>query len=161
MRWVAQEDGDGAGYDILSFNREGRERLVEVKTTCGTRTTPFLLTRNEHALSGERPDEFRILQVFEFAKAPRLLRLKPPLEDVCGWGFRRIGRRFRGGGRGLGAVRWHASSTASPARGEPRAFLAAMAKQLAITRHPSRDSSVRASAETPGPAAAGSLARPP
>ena len=82
MRWVAQEDGDGAGYDILSFNRDGRERLVEVKTTCGTRTTPFLLTRNEHALSGERPEEFRIFRVFEFGKAPRLFRLRPPLEDV-------------------------------------------------------------------------------
>lgn len=82
VRWVAQEDGDGAGYDILSFSREGRERLLEVKTTNGTRTTPFMLTRNEHALSGERPDEFRIFRVFEFSKQPRLFKLRPPLEDV-------------------------------------------------------------------------------
>ncbi|HEY5411939.1 MAG TPA: DUF3883 domain-containing protein [Caulobacteraceae bacterium] len=82
VRWVAQEDGDGAGFDILSFNRDGRERLVEVKTTRGTRTTPFLLTHNEHALSGERPEDFRIFRVFEFDKAPRLFRLKPPLEEL-------------------------------------------------------------------------------
>ncbi len=33
VRWVAVEDGDGAGYDVLSFDRGGRERLLEVKTT--------------------------------------------------------------------------------------------------------------------------------
>jgi hypothetical protein len=29
VRWVSQEDGDGAGYDILSFDAGGRERLLE------------------------------------------------------------------------------------------------------------------------------------
>ncbi|MDO9249232.1 MAG: DUF3883 domain-containing protein [Phenylobacterium sp.] len=55
VRWVSQEDGDGAGYDILSFDPAGGERLIEVKTTTGTRTTPFYLSRNEHDLSAERP----------------------------------------------------------------------------------------------------------
>lgn len=35
VRWVSQEDGDGAGFDILSFDRSGTERLIEVKTTRG------------------------------------------------------------------------------------------------------------------------------
>jgi hypothetical protein len=35
IRWVSAEDGDGAGYDILSFEPNGRERLIEVKTTNG------------------------------------------------------------------------------------------------------------------------------
>ena len=74
VRWVAQEDGDGAGYDILSFDRSGRERLIEVKTTHGTRTTPFFLSSNE------RSQAFRIYRVYEFGHAPRLFRLKPPLE---------------------------------------------------------------------------------
>jgi Domain of unknown function (DUF3883) len=47
VRWVAMEDGDGAGYDILSFDRSGQERLIEVKTTNGGARTPFFLTRNE------------------------------------------------------------------------------------------------------------------
>ena len=41
VRWVSREDGDGAGYDILSFNRNGDKRLLEVKTTNGPATTPF------------------------------------------------------------------------------------------------------------------------
>jgi len=82
VRWVAQEDGDGAGYDILSFSPSGQERLIEVKTTAGSRTTPFYLTRNEHDLSTERPEAFRIHRVFEFSNAPRLYRLRPPLEDA-------------------------------------------------------------------------------
>ncbi|PTN03578.1 uncharacterized protein DUF3883 [Rhodovulum imhoffii] len=35
VRWVSEEDGDGAGYDIASFEQDGRSRLIEVKTTNG------------------------------------------------------------------------------------------------------------------------------
>ncbi|WP_454016868.1 DUF3883 domain-containing protein [Azospirillum sp. Marseille-Q6669] len=55
VRWVAAEDGDGSGYDILSFDSQGRERLIEVKTTNGSARTPFFLTRNEHEVAMERP----------------------------------------------------------------------------------------------------------
>jgi hypothetical protein len=48
---MAAEDGDGAGYDILSFDPSGKERLIEVKTTNGAAKTPFFLTRNEHETS--------------------------------------------------------------------------------------------------------------
>jgi hypothetical protein len=82
VRWVAQEDGDGAGYDILSFDREGRERFVEVKTTLGSRTTPFYLTRNECALADERPDAFRLMRLYSFAREPRMFELEPPLSEV-------------------------------------------------------------------------------
>lgn len=82
VRWVAEEDGDGAGYDILSFDREGRERLVEVKTTLGGRTTPFYLTRNECSLAEERTDAFRLMRLYSFAREPRMFELEPPLADA-------------------------------------------------------------------------------
>lgn len=82
VRWVSQEDGDGAGYDIHSYDPEGRDRLLEVKTTCGGRTTPFFLTRNERSLSEERPEAFRIYRLYEFSQAPRLFKLRPPLEQA-------------------------------------------------------------------------------
>jgi hypothetical protein len=82
VRWVAEEDGDGAGYDILSFDRDGGERLVEVKTTRGNQTTPFFLTRNEHALSEERTDAFKLMRLYAFAREPRMFELTPPLGDA-------------------------------------------------------------------------------
>lgn len=81
VRWVAREDGDGAGYDIHSFDREGHDRLIEVKTTLGGRATPFFLTRNEHALAEERVDAFRLLRVHSFARNPAMFEIRPPLAD--------------------------------------------------------------------------------
>ncbi|TPL75958.1 DUF3883 domain-containing protein [Mesorhizobium sp. B2-3-15] len=80
VRWVSVEDGDGAGYDIRSFDPAGRERLIEVKTTTGHKQTPFLLSENERASSEERPDAFRLVRLFDFARQPRAFELTPPLD---------------------------------------------------------------------------------
>lgn len=81
VRWVAAEDGDGAGYDVLSFDAGGRERLLEVKTTNGSARTPFFLTRNERDLATERPADWRIYRVHLFAKDPRIFTITPPIEN--------------------------------------------------------------------------------
>jgi hypothetical protein len=80
VRWVADLDGDGAGYDILSFEADGRRRLIEVKTTTGVATTPFFLTRNEEAVAREKAEEFRLARVYDFGRQPRIFELTPPLE---------------------------------------------------------------------------------
>lgn len=77
--WIAEAEGDGAGYDILSFYRTGAERLLEVKTTCGGERTPFYLTRNELALAEERSSEFRLVRVHQFVNDPKIFVLAPPL----------------------------------------------------------------------------------
>jgi hypothetical protein len=82
VRWVAAEDGDGAGYDVLSFDLTGGERLLEVKTTNGSARTPFFLTRNERDLATERPEEWRIYRVHLFAKEPRIFTIAPPIETA-------------------------------------------------------------------------------
>ncbi len=81
IRWVSEEDGDGAGYDILSFDVSGDEQFLEVKTTSGHRTTPFYLSENERSLSVERPDEFRLVRLYNFARTPKAFQLAPPLEE--------------------------------------------------------------------------------
>lgn len=81
IRWVSEEDGDGAGYDILSFDEKGKERFLEVKTTVGSDITPFYITRNELSFSSERPDAFRLCRVFDFSMRPRMFELAPPLAD--------------------------------------------------------------------------------
>jgi hypothetical protein len=82
IRWISEELGDGAGYDILSFDASGKERLLEVKTTVGADVTPFYMTRNELSLSAERPDAFRLCRVFDFSTSPRMFELAPPLEKL-------------------------------------------------------------------------------
>lgn len=80
VRWVAAEDGDGAGCDVLSFDRTGCPRLIEVKTTNGSARTPFYLSRNERELAEKKPAEWRIYRVHLFAKDPRVFTIAPPLE---------------------------------------------------------------------------------
>jgi len=82
VRWISEDDGDGAGFDILSFDEKGKERLLEVKTTVGSEITPFYITRNELSLSSERPEAFRLCRVFEFSKQPRMFELSPPLDKL-------------------------------------------------------------------------------
>ncbi len=81
VRWVAQEEGDGAGYDILSFTARGEERFLEVKTTAGHMQTPFFISRNEKAFAEERPDGFRIFRLYDFAKDAKAFKIAPPLES--------------------------------------------------------------------------------
>jgi hypothetical protein len=81
IRWISEEDGDGAGYDILSFDEKGKERFLEVKTTVGSDITPFYITRNELSFSSERPEAFRLCRVFDFSIRPRMFELAPPLQN--------------------------------------------------------------------------------
>ena len=81
VKWIAADDGDGAGYDVLSFTQSGSLRLIEVKTTNGSARTPFFLSRNECVVAAERPSEWQIYRVYEFAKAPRIFTVLPPLEN--------------------------------------------------------------------------------
>lgn len=81
IRWVSKEDGDGAGFDIRSFDQSGAERLLEVKTTTGRERTPFYITENERSLSVERPDAFRLIRVYDLARRPMAFELAPPLEN--------------------------------------------------------------------------------
>jgi hypothetical protein len=80
VRWVSQLDGDGAGYDIASFEPDGGERLVEVKTTRGWERTPFHISRNELAVAEARRDAWCLLRLYDVARAPKAFELRPPLE---------------------------------------------------------------------------------
>ena len=80
VRWTSVEDGDGYGYDIRSFEADGRERLIEVKTTNGWERTPFHISRNELALADERRDEWQLVRVWDFARKPQAFALRPPLQ---------------------------------------------------------------------------------
>lgn len=80
VRWVSEEDGDGAGYDILSFDVLGSERFLEIKTTSGPARTPFYVSANEKSFAEECPDRFRLYRLYDFVKSPKAFTLQPPFE---------------------------------------------------------------------------------
>lgn len=82
VEWTSQERGDGAGFDIASFEDTGKPRLIEVKTTNGSNLTPFFLSANELSFADERPDEFKLLRIYNFSEKPMGFELAPPLHSV-------------------------------------------------------------------------------
>jgi len=82
VEWTADVQGDGAGYDIRSFEPDGADRMIEVKATRGGPTTDFFLTRTEREVSEERPDTWRLYRLHSLPVAPRLFVLPPPLEGA-------------------------------------------------------------------------------
>lgn len=81
VKWIAKEDGDGAGYDILSYDLTGEKAFIEVKTTIGGNRTPFYISRNERAFAEEEKNRFRLMRLFDFRRKPKAFELRPPLED--------------------------------------------------------------------------------
>ncbi|MGI9127876.1 MAG: DUF3883 domain-containing protein [Roseomonas sp.] len=80
VRWVSEEEGDGAGYDIASFMPDGQTRLIEVKTTNGWERTPFYISRNELSVAEERRSEWCLFRLWNFSREPRAFELYPPLD---------------------------------------------------------------------------------
>jgi len=75
--------GDHEGFDVLSFEESGAERLIEVKTTKYGVQTPFFVTRNEVAKSEVRSSQYQIYRLFEFRKSPRLYTLPGAIRTSC------------------------------------------------------------------------------
>lgn len=73
--WVSDRLGDGAGYDILSYDTTDKPRYIEVKTTNGTHTSAFIISRNELDFSQETGDAFHLYRVFQFRTSPLLYML--------------------------------------------------------------------------------------
>lgn len=61
---VAVEEGDGAGYDVRSFEVDGAVKLIEVKTTRGGPDTDFFVSANEVRFSETHPDSFSLYRVY-------------------------------------------------------------------------------------------------
>lgn len=83
VRHVAVEDGDGAGYDVLSFRDDGTERFLEVKTTAFGERTPFFVTANEVKFARVETDRFALCRLFDFRSTPRFFELPGPIERQC------------------------------------------------------------------------------
>lgn len=83
VEWISETRGDGAGYDIASFNADASERLIEVKTTGLGKQFPFMVTANEVRVSERKAQAYHLYRVFEFATRPRMYLLPGSLQTSC------------------------------------------------------------------------------
>jgi len=81
VEWTSKSQGDGAGFDISSFETNGKRRLIEVKTTNGWERTPFHISRNELAVADQRRDEWKLVRVWNFSRSARAFEISPPLDQ--------------------------------------------------------------------------------
>lgn len=80
---ISQTVGDSAGFDILSFDEQGKEKYIEVKTTQMGKNAPFYFTRNELSFSENNSPHYSLYRLFDFRKKPKFFQLKGSLNITC------------------------------------------------------------------------------
>ncbi|WP_051305058.1 DUF3883 domain-containing protein [Chitinilyticum litopenaei] len=80
---ASKDIGDGLGYDIHSYAPNGRDKLIEVKTTAFAKETPFYASRNEVDFSRDHADLFVLTRVFDFRKAAKAFELPGAIATNC------------------------------------------------------------------------------
>ena len=65
VKHIALQDSS-AGYDVLSYDKDGNQKYIEVKTTSYTKNTPFYISRNEVMKSKILADGFWVYRLFNF-----------------------------------------------------------------------------------------------
>lgn len=85
IKHISVEEGDGAGYDILSFDGDGNEMFIEVKTTVRNSTEPFYITSNEMEFSKTHYQNYYIYRIYDFStkdNSGKLYMLKGDLSKI-------------------------------------------------------------------------------
>ena len=80
---VSKTQGDGLGFDILSFDADGMERFIEVKTTAFAKETPFYASSSEIRFARENAEHYSLCRLFEFRKTPQCYTLPGVIENHC------------------------------------------------------------------------------
>lgn len=78
---VSVDQGDGLGYDVLSFHEDSREMLIEVKTTKYGEYTPFYVSRNELEVSQQEAASYHLYRVYSFGSHARVFRKSGALDE--------------------------------------------------------------------------------
>ncbi|MCY4356502.1 MAG: DUF3883 domain-containing protein [Gammaproteobacteria bacterium] len=82
---VSVTQGSMAGFDILSFEKNGQERFIEVKTTKYGINTPWFVSSNELSCSHKNNNNYYLYRLFNFnnKERPQLFKLKGNLQNSC------------------------------------------------------------------------------
>lgn len=77
-------EGDGLGYDILSFDSNGNEIYIEVKTTKGNLDTEFYISESELNFSYDFTEKYRLYRVYHFLESEKKGNIKIVSGDLRG-----------------------------------------------------------------------------
>lgn len=80
---IAETVGPSAGYDIRSYEKNGQDRFIEVKTTKYGKRTPFFISPNEVRVSVEKENQYQLYRLYQFKKNPRLFLLPGSVASTC------------------------------------------------------------------------------
>lgn len=58
--------GNAERFDVLSYNKDGNEKYIEVKTTKGNLDNLFYISENEIAFSEEYPENYYLYRIYKF-----------------------------------------------------------------------------------------------
>lgn len=88
---LSAEQGDGAGYDIISLEKSGDSRLIEVKTTKGGLDIPFYMSKNEREYFNINKNNSNLFlyRVYNFDKDTKQGEIKeiPAIEIINNYKF--------------------------------------------------------------------------
>lgn len=75
-------ESDDYGYDILSFDKDGNEHYIEVKTTKASyKKLSFIFTRNELEHAKKYGKSYSIVMVFDILQNPRIWNMGNPFVE--------------------------------------------------------------------------------
>ena len=70
-------------YSLRSYNADGSDRFIEVKTTKLDKSTPIFFTKNELDFSQSNSRSYNLCRVFKLTKAPKMFEAAGPLDKIC------------------------------------------------------------------------------
>ena len=80
---VSVERGDGAGFDVRSFDESGSDLFIEVKTTRFRKEAPFFISANEVRFSERNAEQYSLYRVYAFSRHPKLFMLPGNIAKRC------------------------------------------------------------------------------
>ncbi len=83
VEWISREQGDGAGFDILSKNVNGTNRYIEVKTTKLGDRVQIYFSRNEFDFSKRKSSDYYLYRVFNFYRDPKFFVKNGSFDSFC------------------------------------------------------------------------------
>lgn len=83
VEWISKDQGDGAGFDILSRNPNGSDKYIEVKSTKLSKESPFFFSRNELQFSIDHSNNYHLYRVFNIEEKPKIFIKQGDFNSIC------------------------------------------------------------------------------